>query len=242
MNSTLQKTLSKFRGVSARGAYLRPIEIAGVAILVVAGLGAYALYQNVAAPSYARVRELDKQCQDLKTKAEKLREDRLQAERDQKSLGSALNEIKRFEETALLERRAGQLALIDEINALARKTNVRIPESIAFEAADGAADAAAAPGRSQTKKDDKRPSRYPTLNVAFGVVGSYQQLRQFIRGLEQSRQFVILNLLTVEPNTDGAAAAPAAALGAGGLPANPNAGVNPNDISVGLSLTAYFRG
>ncbi|MFQ3583296.1 MAG: hypothetical protein SNJ49_15525, partial [Chloracidobacterium sp.] len=72
--------------------------------------------------------------------------------------------------------------------------------------------------------------------VKFGIAGSYRNIRRFVHGLEQSRQFILLELLSLTP--EGMEIKPGGALdvAATGMPASTS-----GDIALTLALTAYFR-
>lgn len=116
----------------------------------------------------------------------------------------ALNSLDYFKGTHLKPISQGRIALINDINAMAKKNGVTLMSGI-----DMVLDRAAV---SEDGKDEsKRKSResflrvFPNLSMRFTVSGDYQSLRKFISDLEANKQFKTIesiNLNTIK-ETEG---------------------------------------
>ena len=84
-------------------------------------------------------------------------------------------------------------------------------------------------GKSTTTKWQ---SFYPGLAVMVTVEGQYNDIRRFVRDIERSKQFVVINQVELQRanENNSAAAADAAAAGPGG-----------SLISLQMNLAAYFQ-
>lgn len=210
-----------------RGPYLRLPEWLGLAGFGLCMTGALLGYQTFVTPLSGRIGALSRETSELRRRTETTRVERQQVERETAAFAGAMENQRRFERERLRDARRGQLALIDEINALARKHTVKLTDTISFALTDrNDADGPPSGGGGRAIRS------YPAFDVKFGVTGSYRNLRRFIQSLEQSRQFLLLQLLSLTPG-DAGASGPAAAVGGG------TAG--PDELTVTLALTAYFR-
>lgn len=241
MNQVLGFFSLRTPGNLKRTAYLRFREWFGIAVAVISLIGAYLVYQNIAMPVRARIKAIEDQCQELRKKGEKARRDRNQIELEQKNYARVVDKLKTFEAGNFLDARAGQLALIDEINALSRKNGVQLVETVSFQAKKPVEDKTGGTGTVRRTTEQTRAGKgkslvFPTFTVKFSIAGDYRKLRLFVHDLETSRQFLVLSLLSVSPE--------AKAKGAGrpGF-SNGSAGFsqNPDDITLDLELTAYYR-
>jgi hypothetical protein len=89
----------------------------------------------------------------------------------------------------------------------------------------------------------KWQSLFPGIGVSVTVEGQYANLRRFVRDLEASNQFIVINAVELEKatNTDEAAAAVMATAPPGG-PQQPSvAGTRGTLVSLRVDLAAYFR-
>lgn len=221
-----------------RTSFFRIREFFGITLVVLALIGAYLVNQNIAEPVRARVRGLEKQIQEQQNRGVKARQERIQIERDQKLYKDVVQKLKEFEANNFLDARSGQLALIDEVNALARKNKIRLADTVSFQTADPTDDEknaqAALKQRVIQTKTEKGSLIFPTFTVKFAISGDYRQIRAFVHDLEESRQFLVLKLLTVTPEKTG----PAGRNGFSGQSAPVG---SPDDITLSLEMTAFYR-
>lgn len=237
MKKLLSGISFKSAGNIRRTPYLRIREWFGVGVAALSLIGAYLVYQNIAQPDRAKVRQLEKECQELRQKGEKARIERAKIEREQLLYAKAVNKLKEFETNNFLDQRSGQLALIDEVNELSRRNTVRLADTVTFTAVDPQAEAQAQSAENkrvvQTKSGKGRSLVFPTFTVKFSISGDYRKIRTFVHDLETSRQFLVLKLLTVSNEEKKKAKGRE---GFGSVSTG-----NPDDITLDLELTAFYR-
>ncbi len=146
----------------------------------------------------AREKALQSQMVDDATKRKLFEEQRTNREKILDSLSSF--------ENRLHSRKVGITAVIDEVNQLAKANRVQAGD-ISFRTdapapLPGEAKPGASPGTSPTPatitQRDKLPNVYEGLGIDTTVEGDYHDLRRFIAALERSRNFVIVNAITLQ--------------------------------------------
>ncbi len=146
----------------------------------------------------AREKNLQTQMTDDASKAKMLNEQRANREK-------ILDSLESFE-VRLHSRKVGITAIIDEVNQLAKANRVRAGD-IAFRTdapapLPGEVQPGASPGTSPTPaaitRRDKMPNVYEGLGIDTTVEGDYHDLRRFMAALERSRNFVIVNAITLQ--------------------------------------------
>ena len=157
------------------------------------------------------------------------------------STGATIEQIDKslrdFEETRLSPGDEGRMAIYKELNDLIRSNNLRATGGIKYSALDPLGDqtGASTPTRTGTAKWQ---SIYPGLGVSLTVEGPYANVRRFVRDIEASRQFVIINAVELE-GADNAAAQPVAPVE--GAPSAANTTPQSSIVSLRLDMAAYFR-
>ena len=154
---------------------------------------------------------------------------------DKQATIEQINEsLQNFENTRLAGRNEGRMALYDELNTLMRRNNLRNtsgPTYTALEALGTDAKPAAATNR---PGNAKWQSVFPGIGVSVTVEGQYQNLRHFMRDIETSNQFIIINAVELQSVTDSGPPPPTPE----GAPAPVG---RPTLVSLRLDMAAYFR-
>lgn len=133
-----------------------------------------------------------------------------------------------FETSYLYRPDQGRLDLYDELNQMIVKNNLRNTSGPTYTPLDPTGTKAVA-GKSTTTKWQ---SFYPGLAVMVTVEGQYNDIRRFVRDIERSKQFVVINQVELQranENNSPASADAAASSPSGSL------------ISLQLNLAAYFQ-
>lgn len=136
-----------------------------------------------------------------------------------------------FEGNHLLTAERGRMGLYDSLNVLIRKNALRNtsgPTYTPLEPTDtkgGSAGTRSANTRFQTI--------YPGIAISVTVEGQYQNLRRFIRDLETTKQFIIINSVELERSSEGNNS-PIAEGDTSGAPRSAL-------VSLRLELTTYFQ-
>lgn len=145
----------------------------------------------------------------------------------------ALESLEQFKSRHLKPLHSGEIELLNELNALAKKNHVQL--------ASGIDTNSKIPGQveEETSTEKKAPrikkqeeilNAFPALTARFSVAGDYANLRAFVSELESSKQLIVIkaiSMMTQEAKVTvrGARAQPASA---GGL-------------TLSIDMAAYFR-
>jgi len=142
--------------------------------------------------------------------------------------------LTKFETEHLLRADQGRLDLYEELNQLIVKNGLKNTSGPSYTPLDPAG------AKSTTGKNvaTKWQSFYPGIAVMVTVEGQYQDVRRFIRDVERSKQFVVINEVELQRATQNnapvsveeGAAAPAAGSGTRG-----------SLVSLQLNMATYFQ-
>lgn len=133
-------------------------------------------------------------------------------------------------ESGYLQREAeGRLDFYDELNQIIVKNNLRNTSGPTYTPLDALGAEKTVAGKSITTKWQ---SFYPGIAVMVTVEGQYQDIRRFVRDIERSKQFVIINQVELQRANENSA--PASADEAASSPGG-------SLISLQLNLATYFQ-
>lgn len=135
-----------------------------------------------------------------------------------------------FEANYLPRISEGRFEFYDEFNQLIVKNNLRNTAGPTYTPLDPTGSKPAG-GRTTTTKWQ---SFYPGISVLVTVEGQYDNLRRFIRDVERSRQFVIINQVELQRANENDNAAPAQS-------ADAPSGTRGTNVSLVLNLATYFQ-
>lgn len=135
-----------------------------------------------------------------------------------------------FESSGLTGASRGRMDLYDSVNQLMKKNGLRNTSGPTYTPLDPTGTKTETGGTKATSS--KWQSIYPGIAISVTVEGQYQNLRRFIRELETSRQFVVINSVELErateTNTAGAT--------------DPAAGSSRSSlVSLRLDMATYFQ-
>ena len=139
-----------------------------------------------------------------------------------------------FETSYLPRADQGRLDLYNELNQLIVKNGLRNTSGPTYAALDPTGTKSAS-GKTTTTKWQ---SFYPGIAVLVTVEGQYQDIRRFVRDLERSKQFVVINQVELQRANENSA--PVSAEGEGATPAAGSGGRG-SLISLQLNLATYFQ-
>ena len=246
--------LGALRAAGRRG----PLGLPEIAALAVAGA---LLLAAVFAYLFLLVPERSRQ-QSLNTDRETLQRQLLSTQTfvgetmgTQDRVRGILGSLENFELQHLGQSGSGTKTVIEELNRLILKNNLRISGGINFtqlqETVPGSEEARRGSAR-RGAGNQEGPARivqsvFPGIGVLLTVEGTYPNLRRFIRDIEgDRRQFVVINTVELEGVTDTNSAAlvapPATNNEApGAQPAQPQAPTRGALVSLRLDMATYFR-
>ena len=143
--------------------------------------------------------------------------------------------LQQFQDRHLVPRDAGRMSLYTELNQLMRSNNLRNTAGPAY-------NALAPLGTKQTANDNnqqgnaKWQSVFPGIGVSVTVEGTYQNLRHFLRDIERSGQFLIINTVEFENTSESNVGPVNDADLAGRLVVK-----KPSLVSLRLEMATYFQ-
>lgn len=134
-----------------------------------------------------------------------------------------------FESNQLLAADRGRMGIYDSLNTLIQKNSLRNTSGPTYVALDPSDTKVGATG--SRSANTKWQSIYPGIAISVTVEGAYQNLRHFIRDVETTKQFIIINSVELERSNEAnnAVEGEAAAGGRGAL------------VSLRMEMTTYFK-
>jgi len=132
-----------------------------------------------------------------------------------------------FEANSLVRQDEGRMGLYGELNRLIVKNSLRNTSGPSYTALEPLG-AKVTPG---TAVNTKWQSVYPGIGVLVTVEGSYQNLRHFVRDIERTRHFVVINQVELQRAENSAQ-----------LPADSETGGTRGSlVSLQLNMAMYFQ-
>ena len=227
---------------SRRGKMFGIAEVAGLAgscfILALVLLS----YLYFLVPARSRVASLINDNKQLQTNLETLRG----VNRNEQSTSTTVQQITtsldKFETDFLPRPDEGRMQLYDELNQLIIKNAVRNTSGPTYTALEPEGTKSASGKNIATKWQ----SFYPGVAVMMTVEGQYENVRRFIRDVERSKQFVVINEVELQRARDTNApqsAQPSVAAESDDDSPAPAAGSGTRGslVSLQLSMATYFK-
>ena len=223
---------------SRRGKMFGVAEVAALAgsCLILALVLLSYLYFLV--PARSRVATANADRKQLQTNLQTLRGVVNKEQTTKDSVDKIATSLSKFETDYLLRADQGRMELYDELNQLIIKNGLRNTSGPTYAALEPEGTKTTG-GKNTTTKWQ---SFYPGVVVLVTVEGQYENVRRFIRDVERSRQFVVINEVELQRARD--TNAPVSAEGAAeGAPAEPSAGSGSRGslVSLQLSMATYFQ-
>ena len=179
-----------------------------------------------------------------------LNTDRKQVEANLQTLGGVVTKDKntketvdkiaasldKFENDHLMHADQGRLDLYEELNQLIIKNNLKNTSGPSYTPLDPTGTKSTS-GKSVVTKWQ---SFYPGISVMVTVEGQYQDVRRFIRDVERSKQFVVINEVELQRATQNNAPV-SVEEGAAAPVAAPGSGTRGSLVSLQLNMATYFQ-
>lgn len=211
-------------------------EIGGLAGAAVLLLLAFVSYFYFLSPAYSKLESLQRERSRLQTQL-RVAQEGYQHNADTKSTVATINaSLESFETGHLAARGTGRMALYTELNQLIRRNGLRNTAGPTYSvlAPLGIKGQQQAAGSTDRQGNAKWQSVFPGIGVSVTIEGAYQNLRHFLRDIETSRQFLIINAVELESGTESNT------LPAGDA-ATSRAGQRGAPISLRLEMATYFQ-
>jgi hypothetical protein len=199
------KTTNMFGGArdTIMRARLSLIEvIALVAALIFIGVVTFYYFTKVQ-PLQSQLDALLEREQVANTKIEKLNTDEQKRQQQASNAETILASLKTFEIYLKPDER-GMTEIINEIDMLGKKHKVLTGDSSyrVAEADQLLEQTVDENGQPKQKKNEDKQTVYPALGIDTNLIGEYPNLRRLLGDLERSRQFLIINSLSFQGESD----------------------------------------
>ena len=222
----IRRRLMQFRGSRQQGMF-GVAEILGLSASLLLFLIVLISYFYFLLPAQSRLSSQQRERERLQTLLRSSTELSNKGEETRVVVEKITSSLEDFETRRLAQHAQGRMDLYDELNDLIRKNGLR--------KTSGPTDTALEPAGSKAAKKStstKWQSVYPGIAVALTAEGQYQNLRHFVRDIENSSKFIIINAVELERATE--TNAPVSAEGATGATRSSN-------VSLRLDMATYFQ-
>ena len=204
------------------------IALAGSGLLVLLVIVSYFYFL---APARSRFETLKLEHSRLKNQLQNSELAVRQGQTTEATVQSITQSLEGFENNRLVSSNSGRMGLYDSLNQMIRKNALRNTSGPTYTPLDPAGQKSSTTGAKSASA--KWQSLYPGIAISLTVEGPYQNLRRFIRDLETTKQFIIINSVELESATETNAASSSQ----DGTSANPRGSL----VSLRLELATYFR-
>ncbi|MGH9969829.1 MAG: GspMb/PilO family protein [Pyrinomonadaceae bacterium] len=173
------------------------LALGGSAVILITVLFSYVYFL---VPARSRIQALQLERSRLQNLLRSSHDVMRQGQDTQSMVDKITGSLTDFEDNRLPSRNRGRMGLYDELNQLIRKNGLRNTSGPSYTPLDSLGSKASTTGSKSAST--KWQSVYPGISVSLTVEGSYQNLRRFIRNLESSKQFIIINAVELERATE----------------------------------------
>ena len=208
----------------------------GVAEILGLGVSALILiivvisYLYFLVPARARLEALQLERARLQTQLRNSQEIIREGQDTQSAVTKITESLDGFQNSRLSSAGQGRMSLYGELNQLIRKNSLRNTSGPSY---TPLLSATAKQNSIGTKSaSTKWQSVYPGIGVTLTVEGQYQNLRRFIRDLEISKQFIIINAIELERATETNSVS---------SDASAASGARNSLVSLRLDMATYFQ-
>ena len=195
-NPPMQERLRGFRS-SRKSKMFGIAEVVGLAVSCLILLLVLLSYLYFLVPARSRLASLQADRARLQTNVRKAHEIVNLGNDTQKSADAITVSLDKFENSGLVRQESGRMALYGELNQLMLKNALRNTSGPTY--------TYVAPAGTKSlvrSSSTKWQSAYPGIAVAVTVEGQYQNVRHFLRDIENSKQFIIINEVELQRATE----------------------------------------
>ena len=206
-------------------------EIAGLAGSAVMLLAVVFTYLYFYSPAESRLTTAQSERARLQQKLSTLQKDIDVQGSTQDSIARISESLEKFESDKLIGRDEGRITLYNVLIQLIRSNKLRNTSGPVYSYLEAKGSNASQTASARTV-NSRWQSLYPGIGVTVTVEGQYANLRHFVRDIESSNQFIIINAVELERASDAETAT--ASGETPGVPRN-------TLVSLRLDMAAYFR-
>jgi len=153
-------------------------------------------------PAHSRVTTLTRERDRLRQQLRGATEDFKRGVDTKKRVTDITVSIEKFEEDRLADQNGGRMSLYEDLNQLMHKNGLRNTSGPAYTTLDPLGQKTQGQATAAATTANKWQSIYPAIGVNVTVEGPYQNIRHFVRDIESSREFIIINAVELERATE----------------------------------------
>lgn len=180
------------------------IGLAAAALLALITVFAYFYFYL---PAHSRLTSTEQEREQLQTQLRTAQRLAGETENTSEAVKQRIDSVKDFEDRWLAVSGPGRLSLYAELNDLIRSNGLRNTAGPSYTPLEPVGPKAQGQPATGAEKQGiaKWQSIYPGIAVSVTVEGPYQSVRHFVRDLEMSRHFLIINAVELEGVTQSGA-------------------------------------
>ncbi|HEX8844103.1 MAG TPA: GspMb/PilO family protein [Pyrinomonadaceae bacterium] len=219
--------VDRLRQSRQRSVMVGVAELAGLAASAIMVLAVIFTYLYFYSPAQSRLSTAQRDRARLQEKLSTLQKDLDVKGTTQDSVSRISESLEKFETERLTGRDQGRIILYNVLIQLIRGNNLRNTSGPSYTYLEAKAPTA----QQRARGSAKLQSLYPGIGVTVTVEGQYANLRHFVRDIESSNQFIIINAVELERASDADNAA------------GPPGGPAPRStlVSLKIDMAAYFQ-
>jgi Tfp pilus assembly protein PilO len=216
---------------SRRQGVLGPAELFGLSGSVFVLVVMIVSYLYFLLPARARLNNLQEERSRLQSQLRNSRDVVQHEQSTEATVQSIAKSLSTFENDRLIGINIGRMSLYDSLNQMMHKNGLRNTSGPTYTPLDPKG---LKPGAGASKSaNTKWQSIYPGLAISVTVEGQYQNLRRFVRDIEASKQFVIINSVELERATETNSAPP--------IEGDQTGASGAAQVSLRLEMATYFQ-
>lgn len=201
----LRARLNRLRSPHQPG-ILGPAEIIGLAVSLLILILVIVSYFYFLLPARSHLEILQAERSGIQSKLRRSQDVVRQGQTTDATVQSITQSLDTFENSRLIDANAGRMSLYESLNQLIRKNGLRNTSGPTYAPLEPKG---AKNGTTGSKSvNTKWQSIYPGIAISLTVEGQYQNLRRFVRDIETSKQFLIINSVELERSTETDASVP----------------------------------
>lgn len=227
--NSIRAQLNRF-SLSRRPGILGPAELMGLAGSAVIMILVIVSYLYFLLPARSRLETLQLERSRIQSQLRKSTDIVRQGQSTDATVQKITRSLDSFESNRLVGANPGRMSLYDSLNQLIYKNGLRNTSGPTYLPLEPTGSKSASGSKSV---NTKWQSIYPGIAISVTVEGQYQSLRRFVRDIEGSKQFLIINSVELERSTETDNSAPIAG--------DPNGATRGSLVSLRLEMATYFQ-
>jgi Tfp pilus assembly protein PilO len=227
--SQIRARLNRFT-LSRQPGILGPTELIGLAGSAVILILVIVSYLYFLLPARSRLETLQAERTRIQSELRKSREVVQQGQTTDATVQKITQSLDAFESDRLAGANPGRMSLYDSLNQLIRKNALRNTSGPTYTPLEPTGSKTATGSKSV---NTKWQSIYPGIAISLTVEGQYQNLRRFVRDIEMSNEFLIINSVELERATETGTSTPIAG--------DPTGATRGSLVSLRLEMATYFQ-